>query len=211
METNKKNLGNPLALYPEPTTVARAEIERKANQLAVEHTGVIGHDRIPVSLSKSHHTNQGIKKAKRLFVNLVSRDMLPKADHVGSVSGATVDKSEAFACRTHNPTVRRKKTYALKHRRRAPQRDTATTYTVFRKLLPSEQRMIRHQIVHLLADGSDFRFVIDIREHAVDQRYDRLHPVLFQSPGRNGRRTDTDARRLERRAGCRTEPCSCSS
>ena len=35
--------------------------------------------------------------------------MLPKADHVGSVSGATVDKSEAFACRTHNPTVRRKK------------------------------------------------------------------------------------------------------
>ena len=89
METNKKNLGNPLALYPEPTTVAGAEIERKANQLAVEHTGVIGHDRIPVSLSKSHHTNQGIKKAKRLFVNLVSRDMLPKADHVGSVSGAT--------------------------------------------------------------------------------------------------------------------------
>ena len=131
METNKKNLGNPLALYPEPTTVARAEIERKANQLAVEHTGVIGHDRIPVSLSKSHYTNQGIKKAKRLFVNLVSRDMLPKADHVGSVSGATVDKSEAFACRTHNPTVRRKKTYALKHRRRAPQRDTATTYTFF--------------------------------------------------------------------------------
>lgn len=92
METNKKNLGNPLALYPEPTTVAGAEIERKANQLAAGHTGVIGHDRIPVSLSKSHHTNQGIKKAKRLFVNLVSRDMLPKADHVGSVSGATVDR-----------------------------------------------------------------------------------------------------------------------
>ena len=79
METNKKNLGNPLALYPEPTTVAGAEIERKANQLAVEHTGVIGHDRIPVSLSKSHHTNQGIKKAKRLFVNLVSRDMPPES------------------------------------------------------------------------------------------------------------------------------------
>ena len=85
-----------MALYPEPTTVAGAEIERKANQLAVEHTGVIGHDRIPVSLSKSHHTNQGIKKAKRLFVNLVSRDMLPKADYVGSVSGASVDKSGVF-------------------------------------------------------------------------------------------------------------------
>ena len=113
METNKKNLGNPLALYPEPTTVAGAEIERKANQLAAGHTEVIGHDRIPVSLSKSHHTNQVKKKAKRLFVNLVSRDMLPKVDHVGSVSGATVDKSEALACRTHNPTVRRQKNPTL--------------------------------------------------------------------------------------------------
>ena len=193
METNKKNLGNPLALYPEPTTVAGAEIERKANQLAVEHTGVIGHDRIPVSLSKSHHTNQGIKKAKRLFVNLVSRDMLPKADHVGSVSGATVDKSEAFACRTHNPTVRRKKNLRSQTSSPCPSTRHGDDLYVFRKLLPSEQRIIRHQIVHLLADGSDFRFVIDIREHAVDQRYDRLHPVLFQSPGRNGRRTDTDA------------------
>ena len=109
METNKKNLGNLLALYPKPMTVVGAEVGGKVNWLVVGHTGVIGHDRIPVSLSKSHHTNQGIKKAKRLFVNLVSRDMLPKADHVGSVSGATVDKSEAFACRTHNPTVRRKK------------------------------------------------------------------------------------------------------
>ena len=33
---------------------------------------------------------------KRLSVNLVSREMLPKADYVGSVSGASVDKSAAF-------------------------------------------------------------------------------------------------------------------
>lgn len=36
-------------------------------------------------------------RSKRLSVNLVSREMLPKADYVGSVSGATVDKSEVFA------------------------------------------------------------------------------------------------------------------
>ena len=133
METNKKNLGNPLALYPEPTTVAGAEIERKANQLAVEHTGVIGHDRILVSMSKSHHTNQGIKKAKRLFVNLVSRDMLPKADHVGSVSGATVDRQVGSVGLpdTQSDSPPPEKPYTLKHRRRAPQRDTATTYTFF--------------------------------------------------------------------------------
>lgn len=97
METNKKNLGNLLALYPKPMTVVGAEIEGKVNWLVVGHTGVIGHDRILVSMSKSHYTNQGIKQSKQLSVNLVSREMLPKADYVGSVSGTTVDKSEVFA------------------------------------------------------------------------------------------------------------------
>lgn len=96
METNKKNLGNLLALYPKPMTVVGAEVEGKVNWLVVGHTGVIGHDRILVSMSKSHYTNQGIKKSKRLSINLVSREMLPKADYVGSVSGSTVDKSEVF-------------------------------------------------------------------------------------------------------------------
>ena len=100
METNKKNLGSLMALYPKPMTVVGAEVEGKVNWLVVGHTGVIGHDRILVSMSKSHHTNQGIKKSKRLSVNLVSREMLPKADYVGSVSGATVDKSEVFAYHT---------------------------------------------------------------------------------------------------------------
>lgn len=97
METNKKNLGSLLALYPKPMTVVGAEVEGKVNWLVVGHTGVIGHDRILVSMSKSHYTNQGIKESKRLSVNLVSREMLPKSDHVGSVSGAKVDKSEVFA------------------------------------------------------------------------------------------------------------------
>ena len=97
METNKKNLGNLLALYPKPMTVVGAEVEGKVNCLVVGHTGVICHDRILVSMSKSHHTNQGIKQSKRLSVNLVNREILPKADYVGSVSGATVDKSEVFA------------------------------------------------------------------------------------------------------------------
>ena len=90
METNKKNLGNLLALYPKPMTVVGAEVEGKVNWLVVGHTGVI-------SMSKSHYTNQGIKDSKRLSVNLVSREILPKADYVGSVSGATVNKSEVFA------------------------------------------------------------------------------------------------------------------
>lgn len=61
------------------------------------HVGIIGHDRILVSMSQSHYTNQGIKASRKLSVNLVSHEMLPEADYVGSVSGARVDKSQAFA------------------------------------------------------------------------------------------------------------------
>ena len=96
METEKQNIGSLLALYPKPMTVVGAEVEGKVNWLVVGHTGIIGHDRILLSMSKSHYTNQGIRKSKKLSVSLVSREMLPKADYVGSVSGASVDKSEVF-------------------------------------------------------------------------------------------------------------------
>lgn len=96
-EMNKKNIGNLLALYPKPMTVVGTEIEGKVNWLVVGHTGIIGHDRILVSMNKQHYSNQGIRKSKKLSINLVSREMLPKADYVGSVSGASVDKSGVFA------------------------------------------------------------------------------------------------------------------
>lgn len=96
METEKKNIGSLLALYPKPMTVVGAEVDGKVNWLVVGHTGIIGHDRILVSMSKSHHTNQGIKESKKLSINLVNREMLPKADYVGSVSGTSVEKSNVF-------------------------------------------------------------------------------------------------------------------
>ena len=97
MEIKKKNLGSLLALYPKPTTVVGTKVEGKVNWLLVAHTGIIGHDRVLVSMSKRHYSNQGIKELKKLSINLVSREMLPKADYVGSVSGKTVDKSDVFA------------------------------------------------------------------------------------------------------------------
>ena len=96
METGKQNIGSVLALYPKPMTVIGAEVDGKVNWLVVGNTGIIGHDRILVSMSKGHYTNQGIRESRKLSVNLVSREMLPKADYVGSVSGVSVDKSEAF-------------------------------------------------------------------------------------------------------------------
>lgn len=95
-EMEKTNIGNRLALYPMPVTVVGAESDGKVNWLLVAHTGIIGHDRILVSMSRNHYTNQWIRKSKKLSVNLVSREMLPKADYVGSVSGESVDKSRVF-------------------------------------------------------------------------------------------------------------------
>lgn len=93
----KKNLGSLLALYPKPLTVVGAMVNGKPNWLIVGHTGIIAHNRILVSMSQRHYTNQGIIESGRLSINLVSRDYLPQADYVGSVSGAKVDKSAAFA------------------------------------------------------------------------------------------------------------------
>ena len=92
----KKDLGSLLALYPKPLTVVGAMVNDKPNWLIVGHTGIIGHDRVLVSMSKSHYTNQGIIQTHRLSINLVNREMLAQADYVGSVSGAEVDKSAAF-------------------------------------------------------------------------------------------------------------------
>lgn len=96
MITEKRNIGNKLALYPMPVTVVGAEVKGKVNWLLVGHVGIIGHDRILVSMSDKHYTNQGIIETKKLSVNLIDRAMLTKADYVGCVSGASVDKSKVF-------------------------------------------------------------------------------------------------------------------
>ena len=91
------SLGNRLALYPSLLTVVGADVQGKVNWLLVAHVGVLGHDRIVVSMNEDHYTNQGVIAHRKLSVNLVDRAMLPRADYVGSVSGAKVDKSRVFA------------------------------------------------------------------------------------------------------------------
>ena len=93
----KENIGSLVALYPKPLTVVGAEVNGKVNWLVVGHTGIIGHNHIILSMSDKHYTNKGIHQTGRLSINLVSREMLPKADYAGSVSGADTDKSTLFA------------------------------------------------------------------------------------------------------------------
>lgn len=59
--------------------------------------GILGHDRLLVSLAAPHFINGCIRKEQKLSVNLVDEAMLPEADEAGFVSGNKADKSELFA------------------------------------------------------------------------------------------------------------------
>ena len=92
----KKQIGNILALYPTPLVVVGAMADGKPNWLLAGHIGIIGHDRVMVSLAKTHYTNQGIKATRALSINIVDEALLSKADYTGCVSGSKQDKSEVF-------------------------------------------------------------------------------------------------------------------
>ena len=72
----KKNIGSLLALYPTPAAIVGAQVNGKVNWLLVAHVGIIGHDRILISLAKPHYTNQGIKDTGKVSVALIDQKML---------------------------------------------------------------------------------------------------------------------------------------
>lgn len=92
----KKNIGSLLALYPTPVTVIGAMNGDKPTWTLVAHVGIIGHDKVLISLAAQHFINGCIKKTQKLSVNTVSEEILPQADYCGSVSGTREDKSELF-------------------------------------------------------------------------------------------------------------------
>lgn len=92
----KKKIGNAVALYPTPLVVVGAMVNGKPNWVLVGHLGIIGHDRVMVSLASAHYTNQGIRQSGSLSINIVDEALLPRADRAGCVSGAKEDKSELF-------------------------------------------------------------------------------------------------------------------
>ena len=92
----KKNIGPTLALYPTPAVVVGAFVNDRLNWILVAHIGIMGHDRVVVSMHKAHHTNKGIEASGKLSINIVDKAMLEAADYVGTVSGARTDKSNVF-------------------------------------------------------------------------------------------------------------------
>lgn len=85
-----------MALYPTPLVIVGAMVNEKPNYALVGHLGIIGHDRIMVSLAEAHYTNRGIKENNALTISIVNEAMLSKAGYVGCVSGNNTDKSKIF-------------------------------------------------------------------------------------------------------------------
>lgn len=92
----QKNIGNVIGLYPMPVTIVGTEIDGAVNWINIAHVGVIGMDRMMLSMGKAHHSNKAVKKNQTLSISLVNRDMIEAADYVGLVSGKSVDKSDVF-------------------------------------------------------------------------------------------------------------------
>lgn len=90
----KTNIGSVLGLYPMPMSLVGTMVDGKPNWLEAAHTGIIGMDRIMVSLMKSHYTNKGIRETGKVTVSLIGEDMLEGADIAGTFSGNDRDKSD---------------------------------------------------------------------------------------------------------------------
>lgn len=70
----KKNIGSALALYPTPTVVVGAMNGEKPAWTLVAHVGIIGHDRILISLASAHYINQFINEKKSCLSTLWTRE-----------------------------------------------------------------------------------------------------------------------------------------
>lgn len=94
-----KSLGMTNALYPSLTTVVGANVDGKANFLAVAHVGIMNHGNpqyLSIGLNKPHYTNRGIHDNKTFSINIPSEEMVVETDYVGMVSGKKTDKSGVF-------------------------------------------------------------------------------------------------------------------
>ncbi len=161
----KKNIGNTLALYPTPAVVVGTEVNGKVNWLLVAHVGIIGHDRIMLSLFKKHYTNAGVKQTGRVSVNMVCEAMLERADYVGCASGARADKSDVFAW----------------HKGKAGT-----------PVIDESPLVMECEVVDNYETETFDNFVCRIANTYVDEDcldekgkpdYDKLKPVLFEMPG----------------------------
>ena len=94
-----QELGKVCALYPMPVVIVGANDGDRVDYTTVAHVGILNFGQpqyISVGLSKSHHINSCIRKAKSFSVCLPSEEMVVETDYCGIASGHKTDKSKVF-------------------------------------------------------------------------------------------------------------------
>jgi flavin reductase (DIM6/NTAB) family NADH-FMN oxidoreductase RutF len=94
----KINIGNNVYVYPMPVTLVGAQVEGKANFMAVGWVSRVNANPpyIGIGINKNHYTTKGILENGSFSVNFPSADMAKKTDYSGIVSGKKEDKSRLF-------------------------------------------------------------------------------------------------------------------
>ena len=92
----KKEIGKKMVLYPTPAAVLGTVNEGAINWMMVAHVGIIGHDKILLSIHESHKTARLLEATQKVSINLIEESFLDRADYVGIASGDKIDKSQVF-------------------------------------------------------------------------------------------------------------------
>jgi flavin reductase (DIM6/NTAB) family NADH-FMN oxidoreductase RutF len=90
----KTKLGTHPILYPMPTLLVGANVDQKANFMAVAWAGIACGEpaMISVAIRGKRHTLKGIRQTGVFSMNIPSIKLLKEADYCGIVSGAVTDK-----------------------------------------------------------------------------------------------------------------------
>jgi len=94
----KINIGSNTFIYPNPVTLLGANVEQRANFMALGWVSRVNANPpfVGVGIGKVHHTVRGILENKTFSVNFPGADMVEATDYCGLVSGKTTDKSKVF-------------------------------------------------------------------------------------------------------------------
>lgn len=92
----KIELGAKNCLYPMPTTLVGALVDKKPNYTTIAHVGIMELESISLGMSKRHYTNGGIKTNNTFSVNIPSTAIVKETDYCGLNSGKKEHKADIF-------------------------------------------------------------------------------------------------------------------
>lgn len=92
----KRNIGNEPALYPAPTVIVGVRAEKQVRWTLATHVGIIGGNRVVVSLPQGQTAGEGIRSGGRFSANIVTENLLPQTDHAVGAGAGHAEQAATF-------------------------------------------------------------------------------------------------------------------